>query len=256
MVLMYHNIAHGEPQSDFAEWQPAYDVSLQQFQTHLALLRAHVAKREHLHLTFDDGYNSLQRWVWPLLEKERVQCTCFVTTSAINRRGMLRREEIVGLAKAGVRFGAHSHSHVFLAGLARAQLEQEVLTPQKILAELLGEEITTLSLPGGRYDEALLEYAQACGYREIFTSIPGNEFFASEKFPRLRLWPRWVITKRTPNQVVEKIAREDRWFLAQNRARHRFGKMSKRVLGNYGYHLLWQNFHYLTNTFRKGRATS
>ena len=138
MVLMYHNIASGEQRIDFAEWQPAYDVSLEQFQTHLALLRAHVARPEQLQLTFDDGYASLYRLVWPLLENERMRCTCFVTTSTLGANGMLRREEIAALAKAGVRFGTHSHSHRFLSRLSRAELEAEVLVPQKILAIITG----------------------------------------------------------------------------------------------------------------------
>lgn len=256
MVLMYHNIASGEQQIDFAEWQPAYDVSLEQFETHLQTLRTHVSNWEHLHLTFDDGYASLARVVWPLLENARTRCTCFVTTSTLDKHGMLRREEIVALAKAGAHFGTHSHSHTFLAQLTRAQLEREVLTPQKMLADILGKEVTKLSLPGGRYDAALLEYTYACGYREIFTSIPGNEAMTVPQYPELRLWPRWVITQQTALAELEKIAREDRWFLAQHRARHRLGKFSKRMLGNRGYHMLWQNFHYLKNSFRNGRATS
>lgn len=256
MILMYHNIACGEARIDFAEWQPAYDVSLEQFRAHLELLRTYVAPLERVHLTFDDGYDSLARCVWPLLENSHMRCTCFVTTAMIGKRGMLSRAEIVALAKAGAQFGTHSHSHTFLTRLSSAQLEQEVLTPQKILSNLLGKEITTLSLPGGRYDATLLEYAHACGYREIFTSIPGNEAMPLENPPGLCLLPRWVVTRQTTLAEVEKIARADRWFLAHNRARHHLGKMSKRILGNRGYHTLWQNFHYLTNTFRKGRATS
>ncbi len=256
MVLMYHNIASGEQHIDFAEWQPAYDVSSEKFTAHLELFRLHVARPERLHLTFDDGYDSLYRRVQPLLENARMRCTCFVTTSAIGARGMLRREEIVALAQAGVDFGTHSHSHTFLAQLSRGQMEQEVLVPQKILADLLGQEISALSLPGGRYDDALLDYAHACGYREIFTSIPGNNAHAPGKFPGLRLWPRWVITKDTTNRDVENILRGQTWHLAKSLARHRFGKMSKRVLGNHGYHFLWQNFQYLKNSFRNGRATS
>jgi peptidoglycan/xylan/chitin deacetylase (PgdA/CDA1 family) len=256
MVFMYHNIASGEQRIDFAERQPAYDVSAEKFVGHLKLFRAHGALRERLHLTFDDGYESLYRCVQPLLQNERIRCTCFVTTSALGAAGMLRREEIVVLAKSGFEFGAHSHSHKFLARLTDEEMRQEVLAPQKILADVLGKEVTALSLPGGRYDETLLEYAHACGYREIFTSIPGNRAHAPARFPGLRLWPRWVITNATTDHEIENILAGRAWHLAKSLARHRLGKMSKRVLGNAAYHALWQNFHDLKNSFRKGRATS
>lgn len=256
MVLMYHNIASSIQAIDFAEWQPAYDVSLDDFLAHLELFRRCGAPLEQLHVTFDDGYDSLYRCAWPLLEQERIRCTCFVTTSALGARGMLRREEIVALANAGVQFGTHSHSHVFLANLSRAALEQEVRLPQNMLADLLGKEISRLSLPGGRYDDALLEYAYACGYREIFTSIPGNEARTIRKIPGLRLWPRWVITKHTAGKEVEQILCKRPWHIAKSLAQHNFGKLGKRVLGNYGYHLLWQNLQYLKTSFRDGRTTS
>lgn len=256
MVLMYHNIANGVQSIDFAEWQPAYDVSVTNFTAHVELFRKYVAPLERLHVTFDDGYDSLSRSAWPLLEQHQIRCTCFVTTSALGTRGMLRREEIVALSKAGVQFGTHSHSHVFLTNLSQEKLEQEVLTPQKILADLLGEEIFMLSLPGGRYDDALVEYAYACGYREIFTSQPGFTAHGSRRFPGLRLWPRWVITQNTACKEVERILRKQPWHLAKSLARHRLGKFSKQVLGNRGYHFLWQNFQYLKTSFRNGRITS
>lgn len=256
MVLMYHHIASGVHPVDFTEWQPAYDVSAASFASHVALFRVHVVPLKRLHVTFDDGYASLYREAWPLLEKNRMRCTCFVTTSAIGARGMLCREEIVALSNAGVQFGAHSHSHVFLAHLSRAELEREVLTPQKILADLLGKEVSTLSLPGGRYDETLLQYAQACGYREIFTSKPGYAAQTSRRFPNLRLWPRWVITQNTTHKELSQILRASRWHLAKRLARYRLGKLSKRVLGNRGYHFLWQNLQDLQTSFRNGRTTS
>ncbi|NUO80887.1 polysaccharide deacetylase family protein [candidate division KSB1 bacterium] len=256
MVLMYHNIAREEQQIDFKEWQPAYDVSYADFLTHLALFRAHEQARARLHLTFDDGYGSLYRLLWPLLEKDRIRCTCFVTTAKIGAAGMLCREEIVALAQAGVEFGTHSHSHVFLAQLTRTQLEQEVLVPQKILADLLGKEISTMSLPGGRYDEALLEYASVCGFREIFTSKPGHEPLVSSKIPNVRLWPRWVITADSTTTELTRILRESKWHISKSVMLHQLGKLGKRALGNTGYHFLWQNLQYLKTSFRSGKDTS
>lgn len=241
IVLMYHNIASGRQKIAFREWQPAYDVAAEDFQTHLDLIEK---RKTPVHVTFDDGYQSLLPWV-EKLQQYRIPATCFVTTAALGQRGMLQAAEIRMLAQAGIRIGSHSHSHIFLQNLTPAQRQTEILTPRKILADIVGHEVTAMSLPGGRYDSNTLKYAGDCGYHEIYTSTPGVRPRRLRPGSALTLMPRWVITQNISLAEFETILRAETWHLFRKRSRYFAGRVGKHFLGNQNYHVLWNKLHHL-----------
>lgn len=233
----------------FREWQPAYDVAAEEFQVHLDLL---AQWQQPVHLTFDDGYRSLLAWAEQLGQLQ-LAATCFVVTAAIGQSGMLQAAEIRALAQAGIAIGSHSHSHRFLQGLTREELYAEIVLPKKILEDMLGREVTRMSLPGGRYDRATLRYACANGYREIFTSIPGRPARPSTG---PALLPRWVITGTTSRREFERIVHGDPWHVFKMRSRYFAGRFGKRFLGNHTYHRLWSKLHHLKTSSRAERDQS
>jgi hypothetical protein len=252
--LMYHNIAFGQAQIGFREWQPAYDVSYESFLAHLDLMQK--LDSGQVHLTFDDGYRSLHQLLVILKERFRIQCTCFITTTAIGQGGMLSRREIRELAEFGIRMGTHSHSHVFLENLAEQQLQAEVLAPKQILEDLIGQAVTAMSLPGGRYDRRAAEYAAANGYREMYASIPGFRRIRLVQQPPLELAPRWAITGRTSIDELGKILQAKPWHRFKHRSLYTLGRLGKRLLGNHGYHRMWQTIQHLITSTRSERVTS
>lgn len=251
IVLMYHNIASGRQNIVFREWQPAYDVAAEDFQTHLGLIEKHKAP---VHVTFDDGYHSVLPWV-ETLQQHRIPATCFVTTSTVGQRGMLQTAEIRALAQAGIRIGSHSHSHIFLQNLTPLQQQTEILTPRKILSDIIGQDVTTMSLPGGRYDNGTLQYAGDCGYHEIYTSTPGVRPRRLRHAPNLILVPRWVITQNVLLPEFETILRAETWHLIKKRSRYFAGRLGKRFLGNQNYHMLWNKLHHLKTSSLAERDT-
>ena len=254
-TLMYHNIAlDGHSQIDFREWQPAYDVSYENFLAHLAMM--HKSDSSRVHLTFDDGYRSLHQLLVVLKERFRVQCTCFVTSAAIGKSGMLNRSEIRELADLGIKLGTHSHSHIFLENLTAQQLQAEVLAPKQILEDIIGQAITIMSLPGGRYDRRAAEYAAANGYHEMYTSIPGFCRIRIVQQPPLELVPRWVITGKTSRHELDLILHTKLWHLFKHRSLYTLGRLGKRLLGNQGYHRMWQTIQHLITSTRSERVTS
>jgi len=251
---MYHNIALGRSKIAFREWQPAYDVSRDNFLAQLERIRA--PGNNQVTLTFDDGYRSLHEMRVEITERARIPCACFVTTAAIGQNGMLSRQEIRALAAAGIKIGAHSHAHIFLENLTAAQLQAEVLAPKQILEDLTGRAVTALSLPGGRYDQRVAEYAAQHGYQEMYASIPGTRRIRLIKQPALDLVPRWAITGRTSIHELDLILRAERWHYVKHRSLYNVGRAGKFLLGNHGYHRMWQTIQHLTTSTRSERVTS
>jgi peptidoglycan/xylan/chitin deacetylase (PgdA/CDA1 family) len=84
-------------------------------------------------------------------------------------------QELRALHQAGHRIGAHGWSHALLTHCNAKQLHSELVDARLTLEDKLGTSITTMSLPGGRYNRRVLSACQEAGYTQIFTSIPRAE---------------------------------------------------------------------------------
>ena len=238
VVLLYHNIAQHGQCILFNEWSPFYDVSRLHLEAHLNVM-ARCANR--ILLTFDDCYKSMYQHVLPLMEKfPSQQYACFITTGAIGEKGMLAKNEIRTLAENRVRIGAHSHNHVFLEKLGAQQFDQQLLRPKKILEDITGGEISELSLPGGRYGQRTLEFAARCGYRKIYTSMPGTRILTLAELPGIELVPRWAVTSKTTVKEIERIIHLESRTVLRRKTHFLAGKLAKRLFGHRVYHALWQ----------------
>ena len=132
-------------------------------------------------VTFDDGYAHLTRHLPPLMEKYGLQPTVFVLTGYIGKTNRwdyssflkatrhLSREEILNLAGEGVRFGSHGHRHLNLSECGAETLRGEFSDSKKILEDILGCEIDSISYPFGGINERVIETAAESGYRNGFT---------------------------------------------------------------------------------------
>lgn len=238
IVLMYHNISLNSARIAFDEWQPEYDVSYENFLLHTSIFQEKISR---VILTFDDGYQSVYESVLPLKEHYGLNCACFVTTAAIGRPGMLQRTQIRELCERGVEIGAHSHTHAFLDNLGPHELARELRDPKHILEDITGREVQSLSAPGGRFDQAALEYASSQGYRAVHTSIPGVRNARQNGAASIELVPRWVVTARSSTRELEHIVNGTSWYIWARRSLYYIGRFGKRLLGNKLYHRAWQN---------------
>lgn len=114
-------------------------------------------------LTFDDGYASVYRVAFPVLDQYGMTATIFIApgasgaggTTALPRlygREMLSWNEIREMRAHGITFGAHSLTHRDLTRLDLQELEHELRAGQAILADSLGEPIPLFAYPLGRHN--------------------------------------------------------------------------------------------------------
>ena len=83
-------------------------------------------------------------------------------------------EELRALAQRdGVEIASHSVNHFLLAKLPRDEMRRELRDSKATLEELTGKPCTSLCMPGGSYDRAVLEEAEAAGFRAYLTSDIG-----------------------------------------------------------------------------------
>lgn len=132
-------------------------------------------------ITFDDGYRHLVKTLPPLIEEFQFTPTIFIPTGHVGRNNSwdysyafrndphLDRDEIQYLASLGVSFGSHGHSHVELTRCDNRRLKAELERSRRILEEIVGNPVTTISYPFGRVDQRVVGAALAAGYEIGFT---------------------------------------------------------------------------------------
>jgi peptidoglycan/xylan/chitin deacetylase (PgdA/CDA1 family) len=173
-------------------------------------------------ITFDDGHISNYEIALPSLAARNLTATFFLTAGWMGTRASyMDWSQVRALHAAGQRIGAHGWSHTLLTHCDNNALERELKTPRLTLEDKLGTAITTMSLPGGRFDERVLNACSQAGYTHVYTSIPtATPTAASATSPVLigRLNLRSNTSLNTLAQLLDtnsgalvKLERQDKW---------------------------------------------
>jgi peptidoglycan/xylan/chitin deacetylase (PgdA/CDA1 family) len=160
----------------------------------LSRLLAHLKVGEHasraasIQLTFDDGYAHLLDILPDLIARNNIRPIVFFPTAFMGKSnswdygGQLRNmrhldvDEIQSLAKAGVIFGSHGHSHCDLTSLSDGEIVEELSVSREILSDIVQTSVTDLSYPFGKQSSRVESAAAACGYRAGYTmSFPKGD---------------------------------------------------------------------------------
>ena len=124
-------------------------------------------------ITFDDGHISNFEYALPALQSRNLKASFFITVGWTGQRpGYMGWNELRQLHEAGQAIGAHGWTHTLLTHCDPQTLHHELADARFALEDKLGTSITTMSLPGGRYNRHVLTACEEAGYTQVFTSIP------------------------------------------------------------------------------------
>lgn len=124
-------------------------------------------------ITVDDGGVSYYSTVADRLEERGWRGHCLVTTGFIGRPGFLETRQIRELHARGHVIGTHSVSHP--GRFAACPWEEQVrewAESKKALQDILGEDVTVGSVPGGYFSRRVARAAGEAGLTTVFTSEP------------------------------------------------------------------------------------
>jgi len=190
ITLLYHDVIAGDNPdvSGFSGANPAeYKLSVDELDSHLGaiqqVMQGEVILTDSIEgqryptppvlLTFDDGGVSAFEYIAPMLESRGWRGCFFITTDRIDTDAFLTRQQIRELRERGHDIGSHSCSHPRkISECSREQLLDEWKKSLKVLSEILNDEVTLASVPGGFYSRQIAETAAESGVRILFTSEP------------------------------------------------------------------------------------
>ena len=112
--------------------------------------------RNMLTLTFDDGFADVYAVAYPLLKREGVPFTVFLTTGLVGKPGMLNVAQIQEMARAPlVSWGAHGVTHQPLTEMPSSEAEKEIEDSRKAVESIIGRKANLFCYPDGKRDDKI-----------------------------------------------------------------------------------------------------
>jgi peptidoglycan/xylan/chitin deacetylase (PgdA/CDA1 family) len=186
-------------------------------------------------LTFDDGHISNLEVAAPILQSRNLTAQFFITVGWTGKKtGYMGWTELRSLHEAGHSIGAHGWTHTLLTHCNDADLKTELGDSRLTLEDNLGTSVTTMSLPGGRYNRRVLAACEEAGYTHVYTSVPRAENLPlGTTVGRLNIHgdmqPEWIAKLFEPQSKV----------LSNLRSAYRMKSGAKALLGDSLYQKLW-----------------
>lgn len=233
MILTYHEL---EPHSA----SRPYSVLCAMFLRHLAALQTFRQTGAHPlpEITFDDGHASQREYGAPALEEAGFRGIFFITAGWTGKRaGYMSAADLRDLTRAGHQIGSHGWSHALLTRCSRSALAEELQRSRAFLEDCLGEAITSISMPGGRWDDRVLAACAEAGYRQVYNSEPHRR-----PGPRcgVELAGRWMVRRTTDTDALIRVARAGGIRRLLLRAHNGVKSTVRRLAGDELYQRMWE----------------
>ena len=201
ITLLYHDVTrtNDDDSSGFTGPEAArYKLTPDEFERHLEAVAKQVesvplavassqmtaraglrgAARDSWLITFDDGGVSAITDIARQLERRGWRGWFFIATDFIDTPTFCTRAQLRELHDRGHVIGSHSCSHPErISSCSREQLLEEWRRSCSVLTEIIGQPVTTASVPGGFYSRAVASAAAAAGIEVLFNSEPTTGLF-------------------------------------------------------------------------------
>ena len=231
LYLLYHELRPGGTRY-------SYVVATQQFEKHLDLfarVRKSAGPALLPEITFDDGHISNYEHAWPMLQAQGMMARFFITVGWTGQKpGYMGWAELRALHQAGQQIGAHGWTHTLLTHCSGKELHMELADARTALEDKLGAPVTTMSLPGGRFNQRVLDACKQAGYTQVYSSIP-----RAEGVPLGPMVGRLNIRGDMNLEWVESLLQPGSGVLSSIRRQHQLKSAAKTLLGDRLYESLW-----------------
>jgi peptidoglycan/xylan/chitin deacetylase (PgdA/CDA1 family) len=111
-----------------------------------------------LFFTWDDGHPHDFR-LKDMHEKYGIPCMLFIPAYNNESRPVMSRVEIAGLESDCVEIGAHTYHHLYLTGVSKQAVHNELIDGKYYLEDIAGHPVDHFCFPGGKYNKEIQQKA-------------------------------------------------------------------------------------------------
>ncbi|MEO8107155.1 MAG: polysaccharide deacetylase family protein [Actinomycetes bacterium] len=159
--------------------------------------------RGQVHLSFDDGFESLYDSMFPAVTRYGLPSSVFLVAQTLTPRGQvvdwvddppecppstLNLDQVLEMQDAGVDFQSHTWAHRDLTSLDYDECVEDLRSSRQLLSDLLGKRVTSLAYPRGRHSAMVREAARKAGYTHAFALPEENEVVDEFAIPRVGIY--------------------------------------------------------------------
>lgn len=196
-VLLYHHVQPIEQASSRHQQNISVDVGTFEKQIQYLIARGYntLTPQEFLGglqiglppksvmLTFDDGYDNLYLFAYPILQKYNLHATAFIATGLVENPGYLTWGQISEMRSSNlVTFADHTWSHKSLGAASEQIIRQEIGTAKTQLEEHGLGPVEFFAYPYGSQSKTVEKVLSEFGFKAAFTTIAGWQQCAGAPF--------------------------------------------------------------------------
>jgi peptidoglycan/xylan/chitin deacetylase (PgdA/CDA1 family) len=234
-VLLYHGIEDGEPSARrMDQIDREYELDRKLFEEHVSYLATKPSASVRAVISFDDGDVSGYTMAAPILERHGLRGEFFIVTRWIGQPGFMNAAQLRELAERGHGVHSHSRTHPRLPDLGPAEIEDELRGSKDDLESLLGVPVRQFSIPGGAFDDRVIEIAARVGYSAVLNSVEGYNDDRRGSFVLRRFTPRSYSTV----SMLAGICEHPRYTSIRMAVKRAALDAARRALGSAGYERL------------------
>lgn len=130
-------------------------------------------KGKNVLLTFDDGWLSNYKIVYPLMKELDLKFNIFLEVGAIGKKENYLTWDMVNEMKESnlVGFGAHTFNHIDARTIDESNFFQEIIKSNELIEEKANLIAKDFCFPYGYYNESIINYIEKLGvYDRLYTS--------------------------------------------------------------------------------------
>ena len=141
-------------------------------------------------ITFDDGFESIYKNAYPILEEFDLKAVVFPIINYIGEKNTwdynfklnsskhINANQIVELSRNGWEIGSHGYFHYPYSLMKTNEIINDLKFSKKYLEDLLCKEVVSFAIPFNLYSPILFDLIEESGYEKIFF----NSFYRSNYY--------------------------------------------------------------------------
>lgn len=191
VIIMYHSV--GSKDTALDDYGPKLNVLPYAFYKQMKFLKDHnykvipladfierIARGERIPhktiaITFDDGLKNNFTCAYPVLEKYGLPAIIFIPPDYVGKEKYLTWNEIKTMQANNISIGSHTMSQAWLPDLDEDSIRRELVDSKRVLEQITGYPVNTLSYPSGAFDDRVKTIAMEAGYIGAVSTNPGRK---------------------------------------------------------------------------------